>query len=191
MPSATEFDVVVAGSGAAGMTGALAAARRGLRTVVIEKAATFGGSTARSGGGVWVPGNAVVLAAGVPDSPEAAASYLARVAGADVPVERQQAFLDAGPEMLSFVLRHTPLRFRWMAGYPHYYPELPGGQPGGRSIEPEPFDGNLLGAELAHLNPTYLAAPRGSVILGADYPVADARRPPSPGPADRRPGRRP
>jgi 3-oxosteroid 1-dehydrogenase len=69
-PEVSEFDVIVAGSGAAGMTAALTAAHRGLSVVVIEKTGHVGGSTARSGGGVWVPGNEVLDRAGVPDTPE-------------------------------------------------------------------------------------------------------------------------
>ena len=65
-----EVDVVVAGSGAAGMTAALTAAHLGLSALVIEKAGSFGGSTARSGGGIWAPGNSVLRAAGVADTPE-------------------------------------------------------------------------------------------------------------------------
>jgi 3-oxosteroid 1-dehydrogenase len=163
------FDVVVVGSGAAGMTAALAAAKRGLRVVVIEKAATFGGSTARSGGGVWIRGNEVLLKAGVPDTPEKAATYLSAVVGNDVSADRQAAFLRHGPEMISFLLGNTPLRFRWMEGYPDYYPELPGGMPNGASIEPDQFDGHLLGAELANLNPPYLATPPGLVVFGCEY----------------------
>ena len=77
------FDVVVCGSGAAGMTAALTAARNGLSAVVIEKTEYFGGSTARSGGGVWIPGNAVLKRPGVEDSPELASVYLAHVAGGE------------------------------------------------------------------------------------------------------------
>ncbi|MEV6345339.1 3-oxosteroid 1-dehydrogenase [Actinoplanes sp. NPDC051851] len=169
MAVTVEYDVVVAGAGAAGMTGALAAARNGLSTVVIEKAAVFGGSAARSGAGIWVPNNEVVLAAGVPDTPAQADTYLAAVVGAEVPAVRRQAFLANGPAAISFVLTWTPLRFQWMGGYPDYYPELSGGMPNGRSIEPAAFDANILGDEYANLNPAYIPTPAGTVIYDVDY----------------------
>ncbi|MEU7854041.1 3-oxosteroid 1-dehydrogenase [Nonomuraea sp. NPDC049141] len=164
-----EYDVVIVGSGAAGMTAALTAAKRGLQTVVIEKAPTFGGSAARSGAGIWIPNNEVILATGVPDTPAKAASYLARVVGDTVPLARQQAFLANGPAMISFVIRNSPLRFRWMEGYSDYYPDFPGGMPNGRSIEPDQLDGHILGAELARLNPSYIPTPAGLVVFSADY----------------------
>ena len=164
-----EFDVVVVGSGAAGMTAALAAADAGLSVVVIEKAARFGGSTARSGGGVWIPGNEALRAAGVEDTPEAARAYLEAIVGDVVPAELRQAFLDHGPEVVSFVHRVTPLRLQWVPGYSDYHPEAPGGRAGGRSVEPKPFDGKLLGAELHNLEPPYSGAPLGVPITQADY----------------------
>ncbi|MFC8518981.1 3-oxosteroid 1-dehydrogenase [Streptomyces sp. NPDC057257] len=169
LPLLGTYDVVVIGSGAAGMTAALTAVKQGLTTVVLEKAPTFGGSAARSGAGIWIPNNPVILAAGVPDTPAKAAAYLAAVVGSDVPAARQQAFLAHGPAMISFVMANSPLRFRWMEGYSDYYPELTGGLPNGRSIEPDQLDGKLLGAELAHLNPPYMQVPTGMVVFSADY----------------------
>ena len=162
-----EVDVVVAGSGAAGMTAALTAAHLGLSALVIEKAGSFGGSTARSGGGIWAPGNSVLRAAGVADTPEQARAYLAHVAEG-VPAARREALLEYGPEMLGLVLAKTPVRFAWVPGYADYYPEAPGGLAAGRSIEPVPLDGRrVLGAELAHLARPYLPSP--VAITQAEY----------------------
>jgi 3-oxosteroid 1-dehydrogenase len=162
-----EVDVVVAGSGAAGMTAALTAAHFGLSALVIEKAGSFGGSTARSGGGIWAPGNSVLRAAGVADTPEQARAYLAHVAEG-VPAARREALLEYGPEMLGLVLAKTPVRFAWVPGYADYYPEAPGGLSAGRSIEPVPLDGRrVLGAELARLARPYLPSP--VAITQAEY----------------------
>jgi 3-oxosteroid 1-dehydrogenase len=168
-PVDPEFDVVVAGSGAAGMTAALTAASQGLSVVVIEKTGYFGGSTARSGGGVWVPCNSVLKQAGVRDSEEQASSYLAHVAGDCVTPERQRAVLQHGPAMLDLVTSSAPITFAWVPGYADYYPEAPGGMASGRTIEPEPLDGRILGDELDRLNPPYLPAPEGMAITAADY----------------------
>jgi 3-oxosteroid 1-dehydrogenase len=162
------FDFVVAGSGAAGMTAALTAAVNGLSVLVIEKTEYFGGSTARSGGGVWVPQNSVLRKAGIPDTAEQASDYLAYVAGESVPGLRR-AFLEHGPAMLDLVLANTPLGFDWVPNYSDYYPEAPGGRPGGRSIEPKLLDGRVLGPELASLRPPYLPAPAHITVTQANY----------------------
>ncbi|WP_328442507.1 3-oxosteroid 1-dehydrogenase [Amycolatopsis sp. NBC_00438] len=164
-----QFDVVVVGSGAAGMTAALAAAHGGLSVVLLEKAACFGGSTARSGGGVWLPGNHALRAAGIDEPPERAREYLASIVGDVVPAVRRDTFLAHGPEVLRFVCDHTPLEFRWVRDYSDYHPEAPGGRPGGRSVEPVALDGHLLGDDLAHLEPPYSAPPLGVPITQADY----------------------
>ena len=164
-----EFDLVIVGSGAAGMTAALTAALRGLSPVVIEKTEYYGGSTARSGGGVWIPGNSVLRRAGVTDTPEAARAYLAHVAGEEVPDSLRAAFLEHGPAMLDLVLANTPLELAWVPDYSDYYPEAPGGKASGRSVEPVPIDGRILGAELAGLRPPYLPAPAGITVTQANY----------------------
>jgi 3-oxosteroid 1-dehydrogenase len=161
--------VVVVGSGAAGMTAALTAAHQGLSAVVIEKTGYFGGSTARSGGGLWVPGNDVLRKAGVRDTPEQAGVYLAHVAGECVSPARQRALLEHGPAMLAFVRATTPVDFAWVPNYSDYYPEAPGGLAQGRSVEPVPLDGRVLGSELAHLCPPYIPAPDGMTVTQAEY----------------------
>src|SRR5579885_1515040 len=130
-------DVVIAGSGAAGLVAALTASAQGLRPLVIEKSDKLGGSTAYSGGGLWIPNNPVQQAAGVPDSFEAALTYMEGViedVGPASSPERKRAFLRRGPEMVAFL---QGLGFEWMAatGYPDYYPDRPGASTAGRCVE--------------------------------------------------------
>src|SRR3954453_4203248 len=128
-PLPETVDVVVVGAGGAGMTAALAAAARGLDTVLLEKSSYFGGSTARSGGGVWIPNNYALRAAGQGDDPELSRLYLDSIVGDVVPKVRRDTYLDRGPEALDFVRDHTPVRFTWVPQYADYHPEAPGGRP--------------------------------------------------------------
>ncbi|WP_236885061.1 3-oxosteroid 1-dehydrogenase [Dietzia massiliensis] len=164
-----EFDVVVVGSGGAGMTAALAAAKKGLSVVLVEKAPRYGGSTARSGGGVWIPNNSVLQRDGVLDTPEAARTYLRSIVGDVVPAERIDTYVDRGPEVLDFVLANSPLQLEWVKDYSDYYPEAPGGRLGGRSVEPKPFDLRQLGSEADKLEPGYAKAPANMVVMQSDY----------------------
>ncbi|HEY2271400.1 MAG TPA: 3-oxosteroid 1-dehydrogenase, partial [Jatrophihabitantaceae bacterium] len=164
-----EYDVVVVGSGAAGMAAALTAANRGLRTVVLEKAAHFGGSTARSGGGVWIPNNEVLERDGVTDTPDAARSYLHSIVGDAVAPERIDTYLERGPQALAFLLANSPLRMQWVPDYSDYYPEAPGGRVGGRSIEPKPFDLKRLGTDRGDLEPDYGKSPLNVTVTQADF----------------------
>lgn len=164
-------DVVVVGAGGAGMTAALAAAHHGLDTVLIEKSAYFGGSTARSGGGVWIPGNRALRDAGQVDADDAeeARRYLDAIVGDVVPKERRDTFLARGPEVMDLLLEKTPVRFTWVPEYSDYLPERPGGRPRGRSVEPIPMDGRILGAELERLHPPYAKAPANLIVTQADF----------------------
>jgi 3-oxosteroid 1-dehydrogenase len=167
----TEVDVVVVGAGGAGMTAALAAATRGLDTVLVEKSAWFGGSTARSGGGVWIPGNEALESAGQVDRDDLEQSkrYLDSIVGGDVPKVRRDTFLERGPEVMEFLREQTPVRFAWVPEYADYHPEAPGGRLRGRSVEPVPMDARRLGEELARLHPAYTKAPANLIVTQADF----------------------
>ncbi|MDP2775419.1 MAG: 3-oxosteroid 1-dehydrogenase [Nocardioides sp.] len=162
-------DVVVIGAGGAGMTAALAASKHGLDTVLIEKSAYFGGSTARSGGGVWMPGNYALQAAGQADAPAESKRYLDAIVGDVVPKVRRDTYIDRGPEVLDFIRDHTPLRFTWVPDYADYHPEAPGGRAAGRSCEPIPLDATFLGDELDRLHPQYTKAPANMIVTQADF----------------------
>jgi 3-oxosteroid 1-dehydrogenase len=166
-----ECDVLVVGAGGAGMAAALAAAHRGLDTVLVEKSSYFGGSTARSGGGVWIPGNYALREAGQVDADDVTESkrYLEAIVGDVVPRERLETFIDRGPEVMDFLREHTPVRFAWVPEYSDYLPERPGGRVRGRSVEPVPMDARFLGDELAHLHPPYTKAPANLIVTQADF----------------------
>jgi 3-oxosteroid 1-dehydrogenase len=160
-----EVDVVIVGSGGGGMVAALTAADEGASAVVLEKRELIGGSTAMSGGVVWVPANPLLAADGVDDSIDDAMVHFDAVVG-DVgscsSPERRRAFLTSGPEMVTFLQRQG-VRFERCVGYSDYYSNEPGGLDTGRSIEPVPWDGRQLGDQLASLQPG-LAAGVGLVV---------------------------
>ncbi|MFQ5953598.1 MAG: FAD-dependent oxidoreductase [Kiloniellales bacterium] len=149
-----ECDVLVAGSGAGGLAAAVTVARLGLEVVVAEKEPYFGGTTAVSGGVLWVPCNPVSVRAGVvDDSVEDARSYLRHVAGNFFDPEKVDAFLLNGPRMVDFFERETSVSFDAVTAFPDYYPAAPGGRPGGRCLVARPFDGRQLGERLKDLRP--------------------------------------
>ena len=146
-----EFDVIVLGAGAGGMTAAAVAAVENSRVLLLEKARLVGGTTAISGGMVWIPNNSKMAAIARPDSRADVETYLgATVPGpADDPL--RAAFLDHADEAVAYLEANTAVRLRPVATYPDYYPDLPGATLGGRVLEPEPFDGRALGADFALL----------------------------------------
>jgi succinate dehydrogenase/fumarate reductase flavoprotein subunit len=145
------YDVVVIGSGAGGMSAAITARILGLEVLVVEKEAFYGGTTARAGGGLWIPGNAYAAAAGIADSADTARDYIKYLAGNNFESTRVNAFLQYGPEMLDFFEQKTELHFMLAPGYPDYRPDDPGGIAGGRTVFPMPFEAGALGKELYKL----------------------------------------
>ena len=130
------FDVVVLGSGAAGLTAALVAKINGARVTVLEKASQIGGTSAWSGGMIWIPNNPHMRAAGIADSKEEALTYLAALSHDLILPELAEAYVDTGPEMVSWLEANTSVRFQMVEEFPDYHPEFPGGKPeGGRSLE--------------------------------------------------------
>ncbi|MDE2379964.1 FAD-dependent oxidoreductase [Bradyrhizobium sp.] len=153
MPSDETYDVVVIGAGAGGMTAAAVAAAEGLRVLVIEKTAFVGGTTAWSGGMVWIPANAKMKEAGLSDSVTDAVQYLASTVPEAANANLRAAFLARGPEAIAWLEANTEVRLQPVKAYPDYYPERLGATPGGRVLEPVAFDGRKLGAGFARLRP--------------------------------------
>lgn len=155
-----EYDVVVVGSGAGGLVAAITAADHGLKTAIIEKGAVWGGSSALSGGGLWIPNNHVSKKAGLQDSEEEAMTYMQEIIEDKGPAstyERKEAYVRNGHKMVRYL---EELGMKWVAGslYPDYYPEKPGGKIG-RSIEAEIFDARLLAEHEESLRKGEIDAP--------------------------------
>jgi succinate dehydrogenase/fumarate reductase flavoprotein subunit len=135
------------------MSAALTATIEGLDVVVVEKTPFVGGSTAVSGGAVWIPNNPQSAELGHKDSVEQAKLYLDRIVGNRASDEMKRAFLDAGPEMVTYLERHTEVKLVARAYSPDYYPDTEGASLGGRSMDPAPFDGRRLGKNFGLLRP--------------------------------------
>ncbi|MDM0116096.1 FAD-dependent oxidoreductase [Variovorax sp. J22R133] len=149
----TTVDVLVIGTGASGMATAVTAASQGLKVLVVEKEARFGGTTARSGGWLWVPGTSLAEEQGIHEPPGAAKAYIRHEATTHFDEKRVDAFLANGPKAIAFFTRNTCVQFDMPAVFPDYHAEAAGGQPGGRSMVTRPFDGRELGPRLKQLAP--------------------------------------
>ncbi len=141
------YDLVVVGSGAAGMTAAVVAFEYGAKSVaLLEKADKVGGTTAWSGGQVWIPNNPHMEDVEVEDSREKAMTYIMSLSRDMLSEELIEAYVDAGPEMVKLLEARTPVQFYAVAGMPDYHPEFPGGSPGGgRTLECPIYAFNDLG----------------------------------------------
>jgi 3-oxosteroid 1-dehydrogenase len=144
-------DLLIVGSGAGAMATAIRASDRGGATLLIEKTDLYGGSSAMSGGSLWIPNNHLMAAAGVNDSPEEALTYLKHLTRGEVPEQKLARYVETAPVMLRYMHDRAGLHMQSMLTYTDYYPEAPGGKPGGRSVEPHHFDARRLGDEFANM----------------------------------------
>ena len=157
------YDFVIVGSGGGSMCAALVLRAAGKSVLVLEKAPLVGGTTAVSGGVMWIPNNRFMKEAGVADSPEQAVAYLDAAVGDDPAAlgaskARRQAYVAQAPEMLEFLISQG-LKFRRIPEWPDFYSDLPGGSQKGRTVVSQLFDVNQLGAWKAKLRPGFLPLP--------------------------------
>jgi 3-oxosteroid 1-dehydrogenase len=149
-----DYDLLVVGSGAGALLGAIRAADLGLRTLVIEKTALVGGTSATSGGAIWVPCNHDMKRVGIDDDLATAFGYVKACARGQASDERILAYLETAPELARY-LDGIGVKFRAMAKYADYYPAMAGARPGGRTMDPLDFNARRLGHEaLEQLRPT-------------------------------------
>jgi 3-oxosteroid 1-dehydrogenase len=165
-------DVLVVGSGAGGLTAATVAANLQAKTVVIEKSDQFGGTSATSGGVLWIPASHLAAAAGQAGSQADALTYVREVGGADAPEPLYRAYVENADRMLAYMHGNSEVRYSAIP-YPDYQPHKPGGRMGYRNHDCTPLDGRLLGQDLPHLR-----QPHPSNMLFGRYPwnTADAAK---------------
>jgi succinate dehydrogenase/fumarate reductase flavoprotein subunit len=164
----TTADLLVVGSGT-GMAAALAAHEFGLSVLIVEKSCYVGGSTARSGGALWLPACPVLREAGADDTAERATTYLDSVVAGSAPRQRSAGFVAHVSATVEMLRRTTPLRLFWARDYSDYHPEEPGGSAAGRTCECRPFDTSILGEYRTRLQPGVMESNIPIPKTGADY----------------------
>jgi 3-oxosteroid 1-dehydrogenase len=157
-----EYDLIVVGSGAGALLGAIRAQEQGLRTLVVEKADLFGGTSALSGGGIWIPLNYDQPRAGIKDDLETAFSYMKRCVRGMASDDRVLAYVETASKMAEY-LRQIGIPYRAMAKYADYYPHIEGSKPGGRTMDPMDFNAAKLGLEALE---TMRPGPPGNQLFG-------------------------
>jgi 3-oxosteroid 1-dehydrogenase len=165
----SEFDVVVVGSGAGGMLAACRAADRGLSVVVLEKSSQYGGTSAVSGGGIWIPLNHHIAPAGGRDDYATALEYILACAGEHGDPQRVRAYLEQAPRMLQYLEQQAGVRYYTLPRYADYFQKVPGAMPGYRALDPMPFDGAQLREEFSRLRP-----PSPGTLVGGRVAVTSA-----------------
>ncbi|MDN0077456.1 FAD-dependent oxidoreductase [Crenobacter sp. SG2303] len=167
------YDVVVVGSGAGALASAIAAHAQGLSVLVVEKSDRYGGTSAVSGGGVWIPCNHQIAALGGEDNRADALTYLKSSTRGMVAEAKLEAYVDNAASMLRWFEEHTHVRFRSLPLYADYYQALPGSRPGYRTMDPEAFDAAELGEEFFNMR-----EPSPGTLVGGRLAMtaADAHR---------------
>ena len=145
-------DLLVIGSGAGAMTAGIVAHDLGSDVLLIEKSERYGGSSAMSGGSLWIPNNHLMKEAGIEDSREESLNYLREITGGLVPIEKLEKYVDEAPQVLRYLEEKTHLRMLALPAYADYYPRAKGSRPGGRSLDPMTFDARSLGDDLLSMN---------------------------------------
>lgn len=153
LPEQTSFDVIVAGSGAAGLAAAVFAAIEGRSVLVIERTDHVGGTSALSAATTWVPNSLHAEKVATGDSLEKAARFLDGVVGNHSSARLREAFLRAGPQAIATLEERTAAHFRPYPTHPDYESDIEGSTLRGRALEPIPFDGRRLGADLHRIRP--------------------------------------
>lgn len=158
----TDYDVIIAGSGAGGMTAALCCAQLGLSAVVIEKSDRYGGTSAVSGGGIWIPCNDQMADWGYSDSEAEALTYLKHLTQGEVPHAKLEAYVRNARGMVQYLAQQFGVRFAVVPRYPDYYPDQPGGKEGARSMQPATVDARELGEEFFNQREPF----KSTLVLG-------------------------
>ena len=148
-----ECDVLVAGSGAAGLAAAVTAAHQGARVILVEKAPVFGGTSCFSAGLVWIPGSRQARAAGIQDDPGSALQYLRGEGEPFLDEPKAQAYVQQAADIFAWFEDHTHVSYHLSPLWPDYHQGVEGASRGGRSLGANPFDARRLGARMAHLRP--------------------------------------
>src|SRR5579864_1776774 len=162
-----ECDALVVGSGAAGLSAAVTAGHNGLKVLIVEKEPRFGGTTARSGGWLWIPGTSLARDWGFIESEDQARTYLRHEAGNSFDAARVDAFLAAGPQAVDFFTTKTAVRFDMPLTFQDYHAEAPGGAQGGRAMLTHPYDGRELGDHIKDIGKQLPELMLFGVMLGS------------------------
>lgn len=164
----TTVDLLIVGSGT-GAAAALATSELGLSVLIVEKSSYFGGSTARSGGALWLPASSVLRGDRGNDTAERARTYLRSVVAGTAPEQRSDAFVANVDATIALLARRTPMKLFWARDYSDYHAEAPGGSAAGRTCECRPLNTSILGEYRDRLRPGVMEASMPLPTTGADY----------------------